>query len=120
MPSVLHLLNLSAPAVEPDVRASTFLEKRSTVPKVESIRQLGTAYDPNCPNVYRDNGGGGQINGINFIVFSDTGMTNGGPNGNLTWFVSNSIAAMVYVCYPPFQFLELPLPLFASQSQPVC
>lgn len=101
LPPFLHFLGLSARTFEPAVQIDTAIERRSTVPKVASIRELGTAYNTNFPNVYRDNGGGGNLNGINFVVFSDTGVTNGGPNGALTWFVSNSIAAIDYVSRPP-------------------
>jgi hypothetical protein len=97
LPRFFDFLGLSAYASQISLQEDAAIERRSTVPTVASIVQLGSAYDPNFPNVYRDNGGGGNLNGINFIVFADTGVTNGGPNGALTWFVSNSIAAIDYV-----------------------
>lgn len=104
LPPFLHFLGLSARTVGSSIQVEAAIERRSTVPKVASIRELGTAYDTNFPDVYRDNGGGGYLNGVNFVVFSDTGVTNGGPNGDLTWFVSNSIAAMDYVRHSPHSF----------------
>jgi hypothetical protein len=99
IPRFLHFLSLSAKAAEPLVQVDTHIARWSTtVPQVASIRELGTTYDNDFPNVFRDNGGGGNLNGINFIVFSDTAVTDGGAGGALTWFVSNSIAAINYVC----------------------
>lgn len=96
VPSFLNFLTLSARGSE---SVESHSEKRSAAlpPGVSSVKFLGNAYDNNFPNVYRDNGGGGNINGVNFIVWSDTSTTNGGPNGALTSFVSNSIAALEYV-----------------------
>ncbi|KAK3331505.1 hypothetical protein B0H66DRAFT_98761 [Apodospora peruviana] len=52
----------------------------------------------NYPNIYRDGGGGGQVNGLNLIMFSDGMYTSGGvPNdNNLRNFTSNSIAVSGY------------------------
>jgi len=94
--SFLFILKLSL-----IVRANALpqLPKRSGTlpPVVSSVNLLGTAYDNNFPNVYRDNGGGGKVNGLNLIVFADTSVTNGGRNGELVYFVSNSVAVMNYV-----------------------
>jgi hypothetical protein len=54
----------------------------------------------NLPNEYRDGGGGGQINGLNFMMFSDGIYTTGGvPKSdwsNVANFTSNSIACSGY------------------------
>jgi len=44
------------------------------------------------PNVYRDGGMGGTLNGHNIIVFCDTTTTNGGPKGSMIGFTTNSAA----------------------------
>ncbi len=69
----------------------------AALPPSYTVTELGTTFDNNFPNVYRDNGGGGSVGGINYVVFSDTAVTNGGRNGDLVYFVSNSIAVMDYV-----------------------
>ncbi|KAH8895323.1 hypothetical protein GQ53DRAFT_714945 [Thozetella sp. PMI_491] len=65
-----------------------------TEPKV-SIDTIGYTTS-NFPNIYRDGGGGGKINGLDFIWFADGMYTSGGePAGdesNLLKFTSNSIA----------------------------
>lgn len=64
-------------------------------PIVVSSVNLGYATDVEFnPNLYRDGGGGGLINGINVIVFSDT-WTNGTDNS----FWHNTIAYMGIVRY---------------------
>ena len=63
-----------------------------TLPPTFTIKEIGTTNDTAFPNVYRDGGGGGLINGENVIVFSDTSTTTGGPSGSLKYFTSNSIA----------------------------
>lgn len=72
------------------------LEKRA--PKA-SVQYLGVT-SSNLPNEYRDGGGGGQINGLNFMMFSDGIYTSSGvPQDNLSnWanFTSNSIACSGY------------------------
>jgi len=87
------------------VGANAQVEKRSGTlpPVVSSVDLLGTAYDTNFPNVYRDNGGGGKVNGLNLVVFADTSVTNGGRNGELVYFVSNSVAVLDYVNFPSLQ-----------------
>ncbi|KAM7189448.1 hypothetical protein V8F33_010031 [Rhypophila sp. PSN 637] len=68
-------------------------------PRILNIQSLGSTTS-NLPNIYRDGGGGGKINGINFIIFSDSLYTSGGvpksDNSNLVNFSSNSLAASNY------------------------
>jgi hypothetical protein len=69
-------------------------------PPKYTVNQLdGFANQTSFPQVYRDNGGGGNINGVNLVVFSDTSITANGAGrfGPLEHFVSNSVAAMKYV-----------------------
>ena len=95
------LLLLSACSFSLPSEASLLQKRKPTLPPtVSSVDILGTTFDSKFPNVYRDNGGGGNISGINFVVFADTTITSGGPNGAMTSFASNTIAAMVHVCFP--------------------
>jgi hypothetical protein len=72
----------------------------AALPPKYTVNELdGFANQSSFPQVYRDNGGGGNINGVNLVVFSDTSVTpdGSGRNGELIHFVSNSVAAMQYV-----------------------
>ena len=72
----------------------------AALPPKYTVNELdGFANQTSFPQVYRDNGGGGNINGVNLVVFSDTSITANGAGrfGPLEHFVSNSVAAMEYV-----------------------
>jgi hypothetical protein len=72
----------------------------AALPPKYTVNELdGFANQTSFPQVYRDNGGGGNINGVNLVVFSDTSITANGAGrfGPLEHFVSNSVAAMQYV-----------------------
>jgi hypothetical protein len=72
----------------------------AALPPKYTVNELdGFANQTSFPQVYRDNGGGGNINGVNIVVFSDTSITADGAGrfGPLEHFVSNSVAAMEYV-----------------------
>jgi hypothetical protein len=69
--------------------------RAASLPPRYSIQKLGYTTS-NFPNIYRDGGGGGTINGLNFILFSDGIYTSGGVPAsdlhNMLNFSSNSIA----------------------------
>jgi hypothetical protein len=72
----------------------------AALPPKYTVNELdGFANQTSFPQVYRDNGGGGNINGVNIVVFSDTSVTADGAGrfGPLEHFVSNSVAVMEYV-----------------------
>lgn len=68
------------------------------------VANLGLTSDPAFnPNVRRDGGGGGYVNGHHIIGFSDTITVNNGQHGALRdfdSFVHNSFAYMGYVRHP--------------------
>lgn len=85
-------LSLTAP--------SPLLKTRATLPPTYSVVPLGDTTST-IPNIYRDGGGGGKINGLNFIWFADGITTTGGvPDttslDNWVNFSSNSIAYSEY------------------------
>lgn len=76
--------------------APSELHRRASLPPViQSAVTLGNSTS-NFPRIYRDGGGGGQINGKNYAIFSDGIYTTSGiPKNDLSnWanFTSNSIA----------------------------
>lgn len=74
-----------------------------------TITPLGNT-TTNLANVYRDGGGGGRVAGVNLINYSDT-MTSNEPledGGNMTGFVSNSLAIMGHNGGGPQNFLDFP------------
>jgi hypothetical protein len=75
------------------------LHEQRELPQVPRVEAIGTTIS-NFPNIYRDGGGGGKINGLNLMIFSDGIYTSGGLPGsdNSNWvnFTSNSIAASNY------------------------
>ena len=71
---------------------SSALFTDSILPPSFTVEEIGMANDTAFPNVYRDGGGGGLVNGKNIIVYSDTSTTSGGPSASLRYFTSNSIA----------------------------
>ena len=62
------------------------------LPPRVSVEEIGTTFNELFPNVYRDGGGGGTVNGKHIIVFSDTISTKGDLKAPMTGFTSNSIA----------------------------
>ncbi|KAH8896556.1 hypothetical protein GQ53DRAFT_713297 [Thozetella sp. PMI_491] len=68
-----------------------------------SVTELGFTTS-NLPNIYRDGGGGGVVNGLHLMVFSDGIYTTGGvPKDDFSnWlnFSSNSIAVSAYLGAP--------------------
>ena len=69
----------------------------AALPPSFSVTYLGQATS-NFPNVTRDGGGGGTVNGENLIIFDDTEVHN--ALGNLTHFVPNSIAFVCLKIHP--------------------
>ena len=78
---------------------SSALFTNNILPPSFTVEEIGTANDTAFPNVYRDGGGGGLVNGKNVIVFSDTSTTSGGPAASLRYFTSNSIAYVFIFLY---------------------
>lgn len=74
------------------------LTPRASLPPVYTVTDLGLSQNPGYPNLYRDGGGGAKLNGVNLIVFSDSFVTDGAPDGNLRTFVSNTFAYTGFVC----------------------
>ena len=66
------------------------------LPPTFSVKEIGTTFNELFPNVYRDGGGGGTVNGKHIIVFSDTISTKGDLKAPMTGFTSNSIAYVRY------------------------
>ncbi len=84
------------------------VQKRVTINT--SVKSLGLATS-SFPNIYRDGGGGGAINGLNFLMFSDGIYTSDGkpPQSNLgNWknFTSNSIVVSGYQGAPITSFTD--------------
>lgn len=72
------------------------LRPRASLPPQSSVTFLGQTTS-NEANIFRDGGGGGKINGLNFMIFSDGIYTNDDAvplNSMNNWanFTSNSIA----------------------------
>ncbi|KAI9745020.1 MAG: hypothetical protein M1818_001298 [Claussenomyces sp. TS43310] len=75
------------------------LVKRASLPPTSSVLLLGNT-SSTIPNIYRDGGGGGQVNGLNFLNWADGVTTTGGvpdsENSNWINFTSNSISYSGY------------------------
>ncbi|KAJ1551990.1 hypothetical protein HK405_013136 [Cladochytrium tenue] len=89
----------AATAIAVVALASVAAAAGSVTPAASAL-YLGTTVS-NLPNIYRDGGGGGAINGLNWMWFSDGLYTSDGavPEAslaNLANFTSNSIACSGY------------------------
>ncbi|KAF2814104.1 uncharacterized protein BDZ99DRAFT_231473 [Mytilinidion resinicola] len=82
----LSLLSLASPGL-----AGVIVPRSGTLPPKFTVSEYSNDA-VGFPNVYRDGGGGGTINGKNIIVFCDTTTTDGGPSGKMIGFTSNSAA----------------------------
>ncbi|KAE9363772.1 hypothetical protein N431DRAFT_474773 [Stipitochalara longipes BDJ] len=76
--------------------AVSALNSRASLPPQTKVAFLGRTTS-NLPNIFRDGGGGGKINGLNFMIFSDGIYTTDRKvpaNDTSNWanFTSNSIA----------------------------
>ncbi|KAK7183176.1 hypothetical protein DPSP01_011441 [Paraphaeosphaeria sporulosa] len=67
------------------------LVARANLPPKFTVDSIGIQ-SSNFPDVYRDGGGGGTINGVNIMTFSDTTTTAGGVTGSMKGFADNTIA----------------------------
>ncbi|KAJ4304694.1 hypothetical protein N0V90_000221 [Kalmusia sp. IMI 367209] len=67
------------------------LVPRASLPPKFSVEEIGIQ-SSNFPDVYRDGGGGGTLNGLHLITFSDTTTTTGGIVGSMKGFTDNTIA----------------------------
>ncbi|MCJ1313584.1 hypothetical protein MMC25_007263 [Agyrium rufum] len=115
----LHRALLTILLVAVNCNALTTRAVGASLPPTGSCAYLGQATS-NFPNVTRDGGGGGTINGENLIIFSDTQTYNG--NGALTSFVSNSIAfsdpnnSLNLTDFGTVGHPKLAIPFFANES----
>lgn len=67
------------------------LVARATLPPQFTVEPIGVQ-SSNFADVYRDGGGGGTINGLNIMTFSDTTTTAGGVQGAMKGFTANTFA----------------------------
>ena len=96
MGKVTWLLALIALFLLPNCKASLALQPRAKLPPQTNVKFIGRTTS-NLPNIFRDGGGGGKINGLNFMIFSDGIYTTNGQVpakdfSNWANFSSNSIA----------------------------
>ena len=96
MAAAIWLLVLTALLLMSNCKAILALQLRATLPPQTNVKFIGTT-NSNLPNIFRDGGGGGKINGLNFLIFSDGIYTTNGKvpaNDFSNWanFSSNSIA----------------------------
>lgn len=96
--------------------SSNPLSKRASLPPKFTYDLIGNS-TTTFSNVYRDGGGGGKINGLNFVTFADGSYTSGGyplnDNSNLVGAGSNSIVYSGYEGKGPQNFMD-----FGSNNQP--
>lgn len=93
--------SMPAPAVE---------KRFAALPPKASAKLLGNT-KASLPNIYRDGGGGGKVNGLNLMIFSDGLYSSNGQkvdakNSNLGNFTSNSISVSGYQGQPIEQLTE--------------
>ena len=88
---------------------SRTVSRRASLPPQYTYQIIGNS-SSTFPNVYRDGGGGGQINGLNFVVFADGTETTGGypldDGSNFAGFESNSIVYSEYNGGGPQNFMD--------------
>jgi hypothetical protein len=100
------------------------LVARANLPPQFTVKSIGIQ-SSNFPNVYRDGGGGGTINGVKIMTFSDTTTTAGGMTGPMKGFTDNTIAYVGHNGQPLHQTTDfgangvpvMPIPFTQNETQ---